>query len=64
MFSLWGGSSELQKKADATLHQLNAVRAELVRSEAGRQRLRVALADQAAEGQERELELRAMELEL
>ena len=64
MFSLWGGSSELQKKADATLHQLNAVRADLVRSEAGRQRLRVALADQAAEGQERELELRAMELEL
>ena len=63
MFSLWGGSSELQKKADATL-QLNAVRADLVRSEAGRQRLRVALADQAAEGQERELELRAMELEL
>ena len=46
MFSLWGGSSELQKKADATLDQLNAVRAELVRSEAGRQRLRVALADQ------------------
>ena len=64
MFSLWGGSSELQKKADATLQQLNAVRADLVRSEAGRQRLRVALADQAAEGQERELELRAMELEL
>ena len=63
MLSMWG-SSELQKKADAAQEELNATRADLVRSEAGRQRLRVALADQTAEGQERELELRAMELEL